>query len=822
MAQPPSDLISETKNQPPSDLLSPPSDLQKPKTTEFAPAPALESEGIMKKAEPYIKGTAAAGTLGALTPEILTGTGIAAGTFPLTAPAAPFLLSAGQLARGTRLGLGLAGGGGYLGGQALKAVTPQPEKPLIEVPGGRLTRGEAAEFGGELLTPLAYKIPAAILSKAPAVRSLLYLAREKGAPTAGTEAATRELSNLRNRVPINQLLNTERLRVSPNDVASYRRVFDKLQTADADAQARITSELANAEAKAQSVLQQYSTLAENALKTNQATAKRLIDEGDRKAQQIINDAIAEADRKLGVRQRALRAGGVAEQTSSETLGRIGNVNRFESDIGSSIQQRIKNVVSEEQRNLNKAYNDDKRKAFDEVNRLESAGQGVAQTPSYKNITDYLDRLLNKGDYKKEPFVRTIEPTLKASLKSLRKSLGGIKEGVDKTGTAIEVRTPVSFKGVDEVRQKLGDVYAGKEVEGFKNISKEQAKELYKLIRAAQVEYAGGKDGVFDMLLRNYSEGKDLLNALKIPPGKKIIKTDLINPEYMTYDPSRLAGEFFVSEKSVRDLVNLTKDAAFVEQAASDHVARKLIDKDAKAVTKFLRENDEWLQLMPNLRARVQNHLAALSRTESIGAKTGKLAETLKTEMKALPITGQKEADTVRKEAAKAAKEAETTGKKEAKRIAKEGQVAAKETKDALTAGVPEFEPLVGKGDITTQIRKLITEGNTEKLRRAAPIIKSDRNVFKAFQDAVKLEISQLSPERVAGTAQLRGEWQSKIRPALLETGLIDEAFAKQIDTRMKTAQLAMQPNEAVQTMLYILRQAAAGSVGETMQPAQSR
>lgn len=803
----------------PSGSSTPPLPRGATREPSFSPAPPVESEGIVKKAAPYVAGTGMAAGLGAATPELLTLGGMAAAPFPLTAPLAPYLLSAGQVGRASRLGLAASGGTGFLAGQAARAVTPEPEKPLFSVPGATVRRGEAAEFAGEMVAPLAYKLPAAAVARSYPGRALLAAAERQGFRTSGSEAAANELANLRNRVAINQVLNTERLRVSPNEIANYRKVFDKLQAADADTQARISQEIANAEKQAEGVLRRYSDMAENALKTNKATAQRLINEGDAKAQKIINDSIAESDRKLAVRERAKRAGGVAEEQPQQTLSRVGDANARQADIGGGIQQRISQVVSKEQKDLNDAYIADKKVADDLVRKQESAGIGILDTPAYKDIINYLDQRLNKGVYEGQKFQRTIEPTLIASLTSLRNSLARIKPGVDETGTVVEsVGKPPSFKGVDEVRRKLGEVYDGKDVEGFKGITREIAQDLYALVRKAQVEYAGGKDGAFDMLLRNYSEGKDLLNALKIPPGKKIIKTDLINPEYMTYDPSGLAPEFFQSRKKVMDLVTLTKDAAFVEQAAANHVARTLKDADAKGVRQFLDKNDEWLDLMPGLRARVQDHLAALTRAERVVPKTTTLAKTLRTEMQTLPDLAQKEAAGVRKEAAKAAKEAEAAGKTQAKELVKAGGVAAAETREQLMAGIPKFEPLVGKGDMNTQIQKLITEGNTDKLRRAAPIIQSDPKVLQAFREAIKQEISQMKPETAAGSAQLRGEWQSKIRPALLETGLIDAKLAKQIDERIKVAQLAMEPSKAAQTILYILRQAAAGSVGEIPLP----
>ena len=71
-----------------------------------------EPEGLVQKAAPYVKGTLAAGTVGALAPEILTGTGMLAATTPFTAPAAPSLLGAGPAATRPRLASASPSAGG--------------------------------------------------------------------------------------------------------------------------------------------------------------------------------------------------------------------------------------------------------------------------------------------------------------------------------------------------------------------------------------------------------------------------------------------------------------------------------------------------------------------------------------------------------------------------------------------------------------------------------------------------------------------------------------------------------------------------------------
>lgn len=806
MAQPPADLIDVPE--PVQRALQPPSDLMdvSPSGTSTVP----ESEGLAQKVAPYVKGTLAAGGLGALVPEILTGTGMAAATFPITAPAAPYLLGAGQAARTQRLASGLTSAAGYAAGETAKKLTPEPEKTLFQIPGVNVSRGEAAQFMGEVVAPGVLSATKQYIVKSPFVRAIVSMGEERGAQTAANRAAVNELANFRNRIPVNQLLNTERLRLSPNDIRSYEIVVQRLQQADSNTKQRIAMDIANAQDAADKVLQQYATRANEAIKTNRDLAQRIINEGDRRAKEIQDAALAEANRKLQVRGRAQQAGQVAETMPETTLGRVGRAETFEADTGTAIQQRINQVVSDEQKALNDAYDADKKIADALVASKESKGVSVTSTPAYKSITDYLDKKLNQGKYENAPFLATTEPTLLASLTNIRNSIkGGVKNAVNEQGVVTEVKVPPSFDALDQVRRKLGDVYAGKEVEGFKNISREQAQELYKLIRAAQVEYAGGTDGAFDMLLRNYAEDKALLNALKIPPGKKIIAKDLINPEYFTYDPSGLAREFFTTRKKVQDLFNLTKDPAFVEQQASNHVARSIKGMDAAKLKDYIEKNDEWLSLMPGLRNRVQDHYAAVVRSGSIAPKTQALAKTLKTEIKTLPETGRVEAEKVRAAAAKQAAEAEQAGKKEAKQLMAEGQAKAKELKP-----VPEkFVALIGPGDPVVQIRKLITEGNTEKLRRAAPFITSNRQVAEAFKQAVRQELSQIDPRTLAGGRNIRGEWETKLRPALESTGLIDAKLAKQVSDRLRTAQLIMEPNQAVNASLFVLRQLAAGELG---------
>jgi hypothetical protein len=503
----------------------------------------------------------------------------------------------------------------------------------------------------------------------------------------------------------------------------------------------------------------------------------------------------------------------------------------------SLQQKVKNTDDLQVKAMEDSFRNDKSARDALVAKQEAAGIFPENTAKFKETLAFLNDKLVKGRQpaervkvdvteqgvknayervreamlNKRVMMEGLEAEVAQQVADIQRAGGQVQKGTNPaTGEPAFYRVyKTSFEALDPVRRKLGEAFNGKPVEGFEGLLTEQAKDLYGRIRSIQVEYAGGVDGPQDMLLRNYSEGKDLLNALRIPSGKKIISKDLINPEYFTYDPSGLSREFFSTRKKVQDLMNLTKDPTFVEQQASNHVARVLKDADAKGIKQYIEKNGEWLDLMPNLRARLQNHYSATASAESIVPKTQALSKALKTEVGALPGLRQAEADKIRKEAAKASEEALATGKKEAKQIMAEGKEAA----GKIQIPNEKFEAIIGKGDTITQIRKLITEGNTDKLRRASEVIKSDPKVAAAFKEAVKQELSQLDP-RAAGSSAIRSEWEAKMKPALLETGLIDDALAKQISERMRVVQLTMEPNQVSQALIFILRQGLAGKIGE--------
>ena len=783
-----------------SDLPVPKSDvptLAKTDATEIKP----EKKSFLDDVTDVAKGGGAGALAGFLTPEILKGASMIAPAVPVFGAAvAPFLSASGQLASTARA-RGLIGGGvGGVGAITAGKLVPDGEKVVADVPYyPTITRKDVAETVGGFLGPGAFTATAGLLKLAPGIKTLWNAAQKYvGGDSEFVEAATRELANFRNKFKLNQVIDRERYRTDKTDVDSYRQVFASLQQADRKTQDEITTGIGQAQKQADQVLAEYKSKAEKALLTSKEDALRIINEGDRRAKEIIDKSIADAQQKLKISGRAKLAGTEATFATQQTLRNIGNGNVPLSTLGGNLQNRVLQVVSEEQTALNNAYNLAKSDVSKLVANKEAQNVGVQTTQAFADLQSFLNTKLGKGkEGEALTFAQVTEPTLKSSLETIQKAVNEQKifEGISEDGVPLFRKLPTSFEAFDHVRRRLGDVFSGKEVEGFKGLQKQQAMDLYKMIRDIQVEYTGGKNGVFDNLLKTYSEGKDVLDALKIPTGKKIINKDLINPEYFTYDPSGLPSEFFSTRKKVQDLINLTRDPKYVEEQASSYLARVLRDKNAVATEKYQYENKEWLTLFPNLDSKVDAHLNALKRAESVVPKTEALAQSLKLEMKALPSLSQAEATKVKNEAKKAEQARLNQGKKEASDINKIGR----EEVEKITGAAGKLRSLGLVGDPVKEIEKLITSGQTQKLNELAPFIKADNESLKAFNDAIDITLSRSNPTKIVD------DWNRIIKPSLENTGLITPAKSKEISDRIKVVQLTLEPSAMAQTVRFIIK-----------------
>ena len=798
------------------------------------PKPGLEPKKDEKDFLGEAGDVAKAGGYGAAAgyfmPEIMTVGGLAAGAFPPTAPLSPFLLAGGQLARGGRLASALAGGLSAATGKAAGKVVPEPEKVEVDIPGIQLTRKQLAETAGEFAGPGALKAGEVAARGVPivgsAIRSLERFGNMGRAEYA--DAAARELA----------LIAKPRLRerfagsaVPVTEIKAYRDIYDALAGLDSAKRREGEMALEGAKTKAQKVISHYSEQARRVQQFDVAEAQRLREKGNTDAQQLIDDAISQVEKKFGIVRKAEAAGQKAVKGGEEAIASVGNAQRSRYDIGAALQNKVKATDDAQVKALQEAFGNDKKIRDEIVAKQEAAGIFPENTESFKNTLAFLNDKLVKGrqpaervkiDVTEQGVKNAYERVREAMLNkrvmmegtdaeiaqqvaAIEKAGGRVQKGTNPaTGEPAYYRVyKTSFEALDPVRRKLGEAFDGKPVEGFEGLLKDQAKDLYGRIRSIQVEYAGGKDGPQDLLLRNYSEGKDILNALRIPAGRKMIGADKLNPEYLTQDPSEIPAAFFRTKKGVQDLLQITKDPALVEGAASDYLARKLSGKNTKEINDFLKDNKEWIDLFPGLSGRVKSAVSALERGESVGPKTGKLAEALRTEIKNLPIAAEQQAGKVRTEAEKEAAARAQAGFKRAADIRETGKKMAA----TVTPEQAKIESILGKGDPTVEIEKLISSGETTKLRDAAPFIKSNPQLLDSFNRALDITLSRMNPKNVLD------DYERIIKPALLNTGLISSQKAAELSQRIRTVQMTLEPSAAAQTARWIIKTGISGEAG---------
>lgn len=756
--------------------------------------------------------------VGTFTPEILTGLGLAAGAFPPTAPAAPFLLAGGQLARGARLGAAVTGGLGAATGSAAGKMVPEPEKVEVDIPGVQLTRKQLAETAGEFAGPGALKGAEMMAKGVPLVGTALRsLEKYVGlGESQFKQAAERQLATLRGKLPA-------------TSIESYRRVYDAIAAADEKSKRAALSEIDRATARSKTIIDQYNTQANRVANYDKLEAQRLQQKGVQEAQKVIDDAAALVERKYKVVRKAEAAGAAAEAGSKEAVSAIGDASRSRYDIGSSLQKKVQATDDAQIKALEDAFNADKSARDQLVSQQESQNIFPENTNAFKQTMAFLNDKLVKGRQPAERVkVDVTEQSVRNAYERVRDALvnkrvmmegtpeelaqqvsaiqsagGSVQKGTNpQTGEPAFYRVyKTSFDAMDQVRRKLGEAFDGKPPEGFEGLLKDQAKDLYGRIRAIQVEYAGGPGGAQDSLLKNYSEGKELLNALRIPAGRKVIGTDRLNPEYLTQDPSDIPNAFFKSKKGVEDLIQITKDPALVEKSASDYLARKLSGKSVSEINTFLKDNKEWIDLFPGLSARVKNAVSAIGKSESVGPKTKKLAEGLRTEIKTLPIQAEQKAAEMRAAA--------DTGLTQRLQASEKRQQAMRETGKRL-GEVPKVEmptPIVSGKDPVAEIESLITSGQTDRLKQIAPILKSDPTALKMFNEALDISLSRMNPANVVD------DFERIIKPALQNTGLITPQKAQELSQRLRVVQMTLEPSAVAQTARWIIKTGISGEAG---------
>ena len=699
-----------------------------------------------------VAGTALeSGVIGAFAPEILTGAGMAASAFPLTAPAGPPLMMMGQGLKGARLasaGAGVVSGiGEEIVGQATEKFAPKYEEPARFV-AGALT----PEFAKTIGKSISYFLP--IATKGTVQQAVSDMAKmigtEEKALTPNQKAYLEKVVNdIRggaiNDKPAQYTFNL--LKEQSDNIANeYARQADALDKQAADilsgAAKRTTtldknladgitkldqtakdsakSILNTAEAKANAIREKAKFSSSNIRDILEIDARQALKEGQEQAQNILRDA---QQRVIKLRQQAGKQVTKTEQElggAKQKLTSIGTP-ATETQTGQSLREiilpeynRIK-VIRDT--NADKNFGD----VFAYAKMLEQQGKKPRDTQAFVNFNKQVQ------DAMTDPITglaNVPEGAIKQQLMSIANAL---KEKTTKEsgGEVIEIANQqLSFRGLETLRRVLRDRASGLPAEGADAISQDTAKKLAEGVESIQKEFSPG----ITKALEQYKTDSAPLNQFRAKLGQSIVgKEDFDMGRFVT-DPASVAKQAFTTETGIRDLMQFTGgNTQKLESIARNFVANKLQNADAKQIQSYLKDNNDWLnaRTFPKLFSDLSTAAQSLGRAEGFGQARSTLAKVLRTEAKTIPSQAQTAAQKAEEEALRLSQGYKSAGTKAATSITEQ---AKKETAKITSDAVKQAEAIAASAETTStaagkavekQKTKITTEAEkqAEQLRR---------------------------------------------------------------------------------------------------------
>jgi hypothetical protein len=704
--------------------------------------------------------TAYGAVAGAFTPEILKGAGKVAGVFPQTRAFAPMLEVAGEAARGRRtagaIAGGFAAGTGETAAQTAKALGAGP---VVQ---------ETARIGTEVLAPAGLIAAGRSL---PITREFI-----KDITEGGYKDATQRFA--------------DRLR---GPAAREAR------TAQEAVIGALEKEAAALRAEGKSVADQIIANAESEATRLAPTNSQRAAEIRQAARNEANNILADIDRQIKFKRAALsRTRGViaeAERVPGDTRALIGRPKEA-TDVGTTLRDRITQVQGDRLAKRETQIVADKQAVSNEVTTKQSAGEYVSDRPEYKQLLDFLKVKAGLGRQGIEsPLQAERDPGTVNALKQVYEALQPRTVEVDGVAKLL----PPGFDAIDTVRRRLGEAFRNPTAEGYGAIGQGYARDLYKQLSTILGEYSPAKK----QLITNYENLSRDLDVFKGGAGQRATAVERFDPDRFKTYASELPANYFANRESVKDLIELTGgDRRFVEQQAASYVARQLEGvKTQQAASNWELANRDWLVEFPALQGSVNRYLESLGFAERRIPRTEAVAKALKTEIPKIPELAQKRAGQIVKGAEKEAAALERPGAA----LSAEARTAARETQAAASAKAKLLSSL-GK-DPAKAFDELVRAGNTDRLRAAAPVIKSDPEIQSQFLEGVRISLSRVNPQEMADT------YRRLIQPALLDTKLIDAKQAKQIADQVRLVEMSVAPERRAMAITSAIRNAVTGTAG---------
>jgi hypothetical protein len=492
---------------------------------------------------------------------------------------------------------------------------------------------------------------------------------------------------------------------------------------------------------------------------------------------------------LEERRRAIQLGGLSEETSKagteaverakDTITSVGDITKALSDIGNNLRDIISRRFSQDSLDRSAEYIKQKEIRDAAVAEKENKGILVESLPEYKAMVNNLrNKLLIGKEARTQTTAPVTDPGVLKSYQAIYDAVTGrrVQVGINEMGNPVYKTYPTAFQALDDVRRRLGDVAFGKDVEGYTALGANIAKKYYGDISEIQSKFAGESH---DALQGNYEIASRLLDKYRANRGAKATALDKYDAEKYKTDAKSLPSDFFTSQQSVADLIQLTGDRNIVVKEASDYLAGQLRGlKDSNAVRQWINspKNADWLKALPEIKQRAESYVANLQRAEAFAERTGGVSKKIAGRSKmALAEEGQ----------------AEKVATKEAEKITKEAE------------GI--VNRLIGKKEAPLQIKNMLLSGDRATWDAIAPVLGRSDEGKALLADA----ISQVMADRATTGVRTAGmTFRDSVAPALRRTKLMPDQQIDRLQSQLdEIARMALPQEQKLSFAQRVLRNA---------------
>jgi len=703
--------------------------------------------------------TAIGGVLGAVSPEILSAAGAAVSRIPEVGPLlGPALMEMGTAARGARLSAAatgaISGGVSEAAGQAAQAA------------GASKGTADAIRFGAGFLTPEAGLLAGKAHSLYKAVAGML------GAETS-SKAVTQAASALRGMA----------------DAGVPQHALHQAVQAGADA------DIKAAEQEGQRIMSDGRQRAADIGANDARAAQRALSEAESRSNALIADARRRATELNKMSQGRLSTAGNVLGQAEPALRQVGQPREL-SDIGKELQSSVAGQHQAALQARNDAYNQLREQRDSLVKSREAAGQSIDSAPSMVALKKEVDAALRPN---KQGFETVVDPGVRKAYTDIQTALNRkeIDTGIlDAKGQPVIKQFKTSFEALDQVRRRLGDAVAGRDVEGYGAIGKDLAGKLYGKISKAQQEFVGdidtptGKENLQKLMQETYHEGSVGARGFSTGAAGKATAVDRIDPERFAADPQTIPKQFFTSQQSVKDLRELT-NPGLVDRTARSYSANQLRGMSSKQVQGWMQKNSDWIREVPGLQKDLAGYTARLQKIENTAGKVeqsaarkGKLAEAT--------MEGAQRAAGAEKEAGiKRAGEIGVGSMKAQERVLqgaeKEAATAAKEA----ARPAAELQRILQGGERPEAVRDLLLNGKPEQTRLAARIASQTPQGQRQLEDSVRQITAGMSEKTLQKT------WTERLKPMLEDGKMLPPDRMKALDKDVRRLMAAQQGKPAI-------------------------